>query len=184
MRITEWMCALLLSYSNRKSSETLLLTSRDLSLKEKLNALHEVIPEVLNCSPLFLRTNYDNKIDSFNLLKKQTISVVLRLNALGVSIQDKEKRELLTKRCRRCIKVFNNDDFYYFFANIEEETDLLFSLFDPSDSSVSFHKGIDRAYRYQKTSNAKSEAAKPPTERDRDEIREGVSSRVHRVAFA
>ena len=46
----------------------------------------------------------------------------------------------MTKRCRRCIKVFNNDDFYYFFANIEEETDPLFSLFDPSDSSVSFQK--------------------------------------------
>ena len=134
------MCVLLLSYSNRKSLCASMLTPRDLSLKEKLNALHEVIPEVLNCSPLFLRTNYDNKIDSFNLLKKQYISVVLRLNALGVTIRDKEKRELLTKRCRRCIKVFNNDDFYYFFANIEEETDPLFSLFDPSDSSVSFQK--------------------------------------------
>ena len=47
----------------------------------------------------------------------------------GVGIRDVEKRERLTKRCRRCIKIFNNDDFYYFFANIEEETSPLFALF-------------------------------------------------------
>ena len=67
---------LLLSYSNRKSLCASMLTPRDLSLKEKLNALHEVIPEVLNCSPLFLRTNYDNKIDSFNLLKLRSLPVL------------------------------------------------------------------------------------------------------------
>ena len=143
-----------------------------------------MIPEVLNCSPLFLRTNYDNKIDSFNLLKKQYISVVLRLNALGVNIRDKEKRELLTKRCRRCIKVFNNDDFYYFFANIEEETGPLFSLFDPSDSSVSFQKAsfvhIDGGQWQPQNPIQQNLLAS----RDHCEIRGGVSSRVHRVAFA
>lgn len=38
------------------------------------------------------------------------------------------EKEKVLKRCRRCIKIFNNDDFYYFFANMEEETRSLFQL--------------------------------------------------------
>ena len=121
------------------------ITGRELTLEERIGVLRDVVPELLKCSSLFTRTNYDNKIQYFNLLKKQYIAVVLRLVTLGDGIRDVEKRERLTKRCRRCIKIFNNDDFYYFFANIEEETSPLFALFaSPSfcvcllDSSQSY----------------------------------------------
>ena len=30
-------------------------------------------------------------------------------------------RDCIEKKSRRCVKVFNNDDFYYFFTNLEEE---------------------------------------------------------------
>ncbi|KAK8833507.1 hypothetical protein WA577_002085, partial [Blastocystis sp. JDR] len=119
VHIIAWLCELLISYSSRK----------ELTLEERIGVLRDVVPELLKCSSLFTRTNYDNKIQYFNLLKKQYIAVVLRLVTLGDGIRDVERRERLTKRCRRCIKIFNNDDFYYFFANIEEETSPLFALF-------------------------------------------------------
>ena len=49
------------------------------------------------------------------------------LSILVIRIDDWLKEKVL-KRCRRCIKIFNNDDFYYFFANMEEETRSLFRL--------------------------------------------------------
>lgn len=58
--------------------------------------LRDVVPELLKCSSLFTRTNYDNKIQYFNLLKKQYIAVVLRLVTLGDGIRDVERRERLT----------------------------------------------------------------------------------------
>lgn len=113
---------------------------RELTLEERIGVMQDVIPELLKCSSLFTRTNYDNKIQYFSLLKKQYIAVVLRLITLGEGIQVAEKREWLIKRCRRCIKIFNNDDFYYFFANMEEETSPLFSLFaKPASPVCSIH---------------------------------------------
>lgn len=50
---------------------------------------------------------------------------VVKLVTNEPNLQVKDK---VLKRCRRCIKIFNNDDFYYFFANMEEETQSLFQL--------------------------------------------------------
>ena len=67
------------------------ITGRELTLEERIGVLRDVVPELLKCSSLFTRTNYDNKIQYFNLLKKQYIAVVLRLVTLGDGIRDVEK---------------------------------------------------------------------------------------------
>lgn len=153
--------------------------------------LRDVVPELLKCSSLFTRTNYDNKIQYFNLLKKQYIAVVLRLITLGDGIRDAEKRERLTKRCRRCIKIFNSDDFYYFFANIEEETSPLFALFaNPSFCVCSSYSS--QSYR-DITHHSTPHYSSYPLHRthrtgDYREIQRGVSFRaivwfLHKVTF-
>ena len=153
--------------------------------------LRDVVPELLKCSSLFTRTNYDNKIQYFNLLKKQYIAVVLRLITLGDGIRNAEKRERLTKRCRRCIKIFNNDDFYYFFANIEEETSPLFALF----ASPSFCVCLSfSSQSYRDITNHNSPQLSSYSLRiilrwgDYREIQRGVSSQaivwfLHKVTF-
>lgn len=42
--------------------------------------------------------------------------------------KDVSEKEKIVKRCRRCINIFNSDDYYFFFANIEEETNSIFHL--------------------------------------------------------
>ena len=44
------------------------------------------------------------------------------------SEKDQELKESVVKRCRRCIQIYNNDDFYLFFNTVEEETSLLFGM--------------------------------------------------------
>lgn len=54
--------------------------------------------------------------------------MVMKLMMLGKSQHDGETQAIIEKRCRRCIKIFNNDDFYYFFSNVEEEVAPLFDV--------------------------------------------------------
>ena len=52
----------------------------------------------------------------------------MKLMLIGKSLPVGETQAFVEKRCRRCIKIFNNDDFYYFFINVEEEVGPLFDV--------------------------------------------------------
>ena len=52
----------------------------------------------------------------------------MKLMWIGKSLPAGETQAFVEKRCRRCIKIFNNDDFYYFFINVEEEVVPLFDV--------------------------------------------------------
>lgn len=109
-----------------------------LTFSQRLSILQEGIPQILYCSPLFVGTHYDCKLDIFNQLKKQYQSVgneslyylkiIMQVIKLVSNESNVVNKDAALKRCRRCIKIFNNDDFYYFFANVEEESLYIFQL--------------------------------------------------------
>ena len=47
--------------------------------------------------------------------------MIMRILMVATKLPSKSSRDCIEKKCRRCVKVFNNDDFYYFFTNLEEE---------------------------------------------------------------
>ena len=51
----------------------------------------------------------------------------MKLMLIGKGLPQ-ETQAFVEKRCRRCIKIFNSDDFYYFFINVEEEVSPLFDV--------------------------------------------------------
>ena len=65
VHIIAWMCELLISYSSRKWVLGKRIMERELTLEERIGVMQDVIPELLKCSSLFTRTNYDNKIQYF-----------------------------------------------------------------------------------------------------------------------
>lgn len=121
-----------------KSTLEFIYDINSLTFSQRLLILQEAIPQILYCSPLFLGTNYDCKLDIFNQLKKQYQSVgngslyylkiIMQVIKLVSNESNVVNKDAALKRCRRCIKIFNNDDFYYFFANVEEESLSIFQL--------------------------------------------------------
>ena len=47
--------------------------------------------------------------------------MIMRILMMAKKLPSTASRDCIEKKCRRCVKVFNNDDFYYFFTNLEEE---------------------------------------------------------------